>query len=71
MVNAWEGLRASNVVLLGTLTAADLARTGRHGEQGTETVDVMVRKIAGHDIAHINQVTRAAWAVRRPSRGAS
>lgn len=64
MFNVWEGLRASNVVLLRSLTQENLARSGVHGEQGPETVDVMVRKVAGHDIAHVNQIERAAWTVR-------
>lgn len=63
-LGAWEGLRASNAVLLRSLTPEQLRRSGLHGEQGAETIDVMVRKVAGHDIAHLNQLERAAWRAR-------
>jgi hypothetical protein len=63
-LNAWEGLRASNAALLRALTDEDHRRTGLHGEQGAETIDVMVRKVAGHDLAHLNQIERTVWALR-------
>ncbi len=65
MLDAWTGLRASNVALLAALTPEDWQRTGRHGEQGGETMEVMIRKVVGHDIAHINQIYRAIRLVRR------
>ncbi|WP_405762141.1 DinB family protein [Streptomyces sp. NBC_00045] len=64
MLDAWTGLRASNVALLAALTPEDRQRTGRHGEQGGETMEVMIRKVIGHDIAHINQIYRAIRLVR-------
>lgn len=65
MLDAWEGLRASNVALLAALPKEDWQRTGRHGEQGGETMEVMIRKVIGHDIAHINQIYRAIRLVRQ------
>jgi hypothetical protein len=35
------------------------SRVGVHGEQGEETVEVMIQKVAGHDLAHVNQLQRA------------
>ncbi|MCC0097302.1 MULTISPECIES: DinB family protein [Streptomyces] len=64
MLDAWTGLRASNVALLAALTPEEWQRTGRHGEQGGETMEVMIRKVIGHDIAHINQIYRAIRLVR-------
>lgn len=64
MLDAWTGLRAANVALLTALPAEDWQRTGRHGEQGGETMEVMIRKVVGHDIAHINQIYRAIRLVR-------
>ncbi|MBP0461280.1 DinB family protein [Streptomyces montanisoli] len=64
MLDAWTGLRASNVALLRALPRGDWQRTGRHGEQGGETLEVMIRKVIGHDIAHLNQIYRAVRAVR-------
>jgi hypothetical protein len=65
MLNAWEGLRGSNVALLRALTPDDLQRTGVHAEQGVETLGLMLRKVTGHDIAHLNQIERTAWAVQQ------
>ncbi|MGW2211320.1 DinB family protein [Streptomyces sp. NPDC001781] len=64
MLDAWTGLRASNVALLRALPQKDWQRTGRHGEQGGETMEVMIRKVIGHDIAHLNQIYRSVRAVR-------
>lgn len=64
MMSAWEGLRAANVAVLRDRSAAELQRVGVHGEQGAETLDVMIRKVAGHDLAHLNQMERAAWRVQ-------
>ena len=62
-VDAWEGMRAANVALLRALPSEAWQRTGRHGEQGRETVDVMARKVVGHDIGHLNQLERTIHAV--------
>lgn len=64
MINAWESLRAANVALLRSLSEQQWQRVGRHGEQGSETIEVMARKIVGHDLAHVNQLHRAVWATR-------
>ncbi|PWI16774.1 hypothetical protein DI272_23375 [Streptomyces sp. Act143] len=65
MLDAWTGLRASNVALLAGLSPEDWQRTGHHGEQGGETMEVMIKKVVGHDIAHINQIYRAIRMVRQ------
>lgn len=58
MVDAWEGLRASNLALLRQTATGSWARTGVHAEQGGEDFDEMVKKMAAHDLAHINQIER-------------
>jgi hypothetical protein len=63
-LDAWTGLRAANIVLLRSLQDKDWERVGQHGEQGGETLERMVRKVIGHDLAHLNQIYRAARAVR-------
>ncbi|MFC8348666.1 DinB family protein [Streptomyces sp. NPDC057280] len=65
MLDAWTGLRASNVALLAALPPEAWQRTGHHGEQGGETMEVMIKKVVGHDIAHINQIYRAIRLVRQ------
>lgn len=67
-LTAWEGLRAANVALLRTLTDQEWQRIGRHGEQGGETLEVMIRKVVGHDLAHLNQLERTVAAVRSAQR---
>jgi hypothetical protein len=59
LVAAFRGLRAANLALLRSLTEAQLDRRGVHGEQGPEDVRLMVRKLAGHDLAHLRQMERA------------
>ena len=59
LCRAFESLRAVNVWLLRALDQAAWAREAVHDEQGPETVEVMVRKVAGHDLAHLNQLERA------------
>ncbi|MYT22376.1 hypothetical protein GTW69_19120 [Streptomyces sp. SID7760] len=61
MLDAWTGLRASNVALFPALSPEDRRRTGHHGG---ETTEVTIRKVIGHDIAHINQIYRAIRLVR-------
>ncbi|MHB8618254.1 MAG: DinB family protein [Chloroflexota bacterium] len=53
-----NGLRTANAALLRNMTPADWQRWGTHGEQGSERIDLMVAKIAGHDLAHLNQLAR-------------
>jgi hypothetical protein len=42
---------------------ADLERTGQHNERGPESLGVMLRLVAGHDLSHLDQITRYIQAV--------
>jgi hypothetical protein len=53
-------LRQWHLALLRTLTPAEFARSYEHPERGTETVDVLVRLLAGHDLNHLAQLERIA-----------
>lgn len=55
----WRQLRRANLHLLTTCSREHWRRTGVHAEQGSEDVEIMVRKLAGHDIAHLDQISRA------------
>jgi len=55
-VEAFRGLRAWNLSLLTTLTLEDWLAEGYHPERGFESVDLMVRFLAGHDINHLAQL---------------
>jgi hypothetical protein len=57
-VTAWEGLRAANIALLRGTPRELWQRTGVHEEQGPETFEEMVQKLAAHDIAHLDQLER-------------
>ncbi|HEU4397132.1 MAG TPA: DinB family protein [Actinomycetota bacterium] len=53
-----EGLRAVNLAVLDQVDGDGRRRLGVHGEQGEEHFDLTVRKVAGHDLAHLNQLAR-------------
>jgi DinB superfamily len=55
---AWEGLREYNLWLLRSIPRSDWSRIGLHAEQGPETVEMLILKNAGHDLAHIDQLRR-------------
>ena len=57
LLGALAGLRAVNLAVLEGVDDAG-GRSGVHGEQGEERFDLTVRKVAGHDLAHLNQLAR-------------
>jgi hypothetical protein len=63
---ALEGLRAVNLAVLDQVDGDGGTRLGVHGEQGEERFDLTVRKVAGHDLAHLNQLARTVAAATRP-----
>ena len=65
LLAALEGLRAANLALLDQVDADAGERLGVHGEQGEERFDVLVRKVAGHDLAHLNQLARTVATATR------
>ena len=58
LVSVFAGLRAYNTALLRRTPHDRWQRWGTHGEQGREQFSVLVTKIAGHDLAHLNQLAR-------------
>src|SRR5262249_22286678 len=58
-------LRRSNLRLLAEATPADLQRVGVHAERGEESVALMIRLYAGHDLLHLRQLARIRSAVER------
>ena len=59
LVATFRALRTYDLPLLRFMSAEQLQRVGVHSEQGPETLDVMIRKLVGHDLAHLEQLTRA------------
>jgi len=45
---------------------ADVQRTGQHNERGPESLGVMLRMLAGHDLSHRDQLTQYVQAIRQP-----
>jgi hypothetical protein len=65
MVECLARLREVNLALLQGLDDDDWRRRGMHGEQGEEDVTRMLRKVAGHDLAHLDQLRRTLDSARR------
>jgi len=61
-------LRRLNVAVWRQLSPADLTRTGRHNERGAESLGVMLRMQAGHDLSHLNQIDRYVRTIRERTR---
>lgn len=56
-------LREMNLTLLRKLTPEKWQLFGMHPERGKETIDQIVRLLAGHDINHIGQIERTLQSV--------
>jgi hypothetical protein len=57
---AFVALRAWNLALIRSLSAQDLAKPYVHGERGPETVGLIVKMLAGHDLNHLAQLETIA-----------
>jgi len=64
LVEVFRVLRQFNLTLWRRTTSADLERTGQHNERGRESLGVMLRLLAGHDLSHLDQIRRYIQAVR-------
>ena len=56
-------LRRLNVALFERLSPAERTRVGVHTERGPESLDLMMRLYAGHDLVHLKQLARVREAV--------
>jgi hypothetical protein len=54
----FRALRAANLELLRRATPADLERVGIHSERGPESLGLLVKLVAGHDLVHRRQIDR-------------
>jgi hypothetical protein len=57
-LESFRALRAWNLTLFRLLGPAELARITHHPERGDESIDIMVRMLAGHDLNHLGQLER-------------
>jgi uncharacterized damage-inducible protein DinB len=51
-------LREANLALLKSISPEQWKHFGQHAERGQESIEHIVRMIAGHDINHISQIER-------------
>ncbi len=63
LVAVFRNLRMPNLTLWKQMTSKDHARTGMHNERGPESLGVMLRMCAGHDLSHIDQINRYVAAI--------
>ena len=64
LVETFRVLRQFNLTVWRRTSPADLERSGQHNERGPESLGVMLRLLAGHDLSHVDQITRYIQAVR-------
>ena len=65
LVETFRTLRQLNLAAWRRTSPADLERIGQHNERGPESLGVMLRLLAGHDLSHLDQITRYIQAVLR------
>jgi len=58
LVGIFRTLREINLAVWRRTSPADLERTGQHNERGPESLGVMLRLLAGHDLSHLDQIAR-------------
>jgi len=63
LVSIFAILRKANLAVWKVTAPADLNRVGKHNERGPESLGLMLRMEAGHDLSHIDQITRYLAAV--------
>jgi uncharacterized damage-inducible protein DinB len=56
LVEAFRVLRELNLAYWASISKEDLQRAGLHNERGEETLLMMMRLMAGHDLSHLGQI---------------
>ena len=65
LVTMFRSLRELNLAAWRKVTPGEMARIGRHNERGEESLAQMFRMLAGHDLAHIDQINRYLEEIHR------
>ena len=55
-VEQFRVVRDGNLVLLKSLTPEQWRHDGLHSERGRESIELMARMLAGHDVNHLRQI---------------
>jgi hypothetical protein len=64
-VETFRALREFNLAVWRRTSPQDFERIGQHNERGPESLRVMLRLVAGHDLSHLNQIARYLEAIPR------
>ncbi|HET9409646.1 MAG TPA: DinB family protein [Candidatus Sulfotelmatobacter sp.] len=67
LVEIFRTLRALNLPVWRRMSPEDLQRSGQHNERGAESLAMMLQMVAGHDLLHLDQISRYIQALE--SRG--
>lgn len=63
LVEMFKTMRQFNLASWKQVSSGDLKRTGQHNERGPESLGLMLRMMAGHDLSHLDQISRYVRAV--------
>ena len=63
LVDIFRTLRELNLAEWKRTSPSDLDRVGQHNERGPESLGVMLRLLAGHDLSHLGQINRCLQAI--------
>lgn len=66
LVEIFRTLRQFNLAVWRRTSLAELERAGQHNERGPESLGLMLRLLAGHDLSHLDQINRYIQATRQP-----
>lgn len=58
-VERFKALRQANLRLYRSLTEEEWKRSGMHSERGPESIEMVVKLLAGHDLMHTEQLQKA------------
>jgi hypothetical protein len=64
-VEIFRTMRLFNLAVWRRTSPEDLKRTGQHNERGPESLGVMLRLLAGHDLSHLDQINRYIQSVQQ------
>jgi hypothetical protein len=57
-IELYSAVRSANLRLVKSLSPEQLKRYGQHSERGQESIEHIVKLIAGHDLNHVQQIER-------------
>ena len=65
LVEIFRTLRHLNLAVWRRTSPEDLQRIGQHNERGSESLGMILRLLAGHDLSHLAQISRYIEAVQQ------